>query len=53
LVARSALARDGHVLFVDDLPAAADRETELGWPATITRSGADWLLGEARPALRP
>jgi len=86
-VVRGALASSGRVLFVDDLPGAADRETyltgsgdvverqlrdgtrhqlvklvrddqaltrqltELGWHATITRSGADWLLGEARPAL--
>jgi SAM-dependent methyltransferase len=86
-VVRTALASDGRVLFVDDLPDAADRETyvagsgevverrlqdgtrhrlvklvrddqaltqqltELGWHATITRSGPDWLLGEARPAL--
>jgi demethylmenaquinone methyltransferase/2-methoxy-6-polyprenyl-1,4-benzoquinol methylase len=27
--------------------------TELGWHATVTRSDPDWLLGEARPALRP
>jgi hypothetical protein len=88
-VVRSALASDGRVLFVDDLPEAADRETyvagsgeiverclqdgtrhqlvkvardrqaltrqlaELGWQATVTRSGPGWLLGEARPALRP
>jgi hypothetical protein len=26
--------------------------TELGWHATITHSGPDWLLGEARPMLR-
>jgi SAM-dependent methyltransferase len=87
-VVRSALASDGRVLFVDDLPAAADRETyvagsgelverclqdgsrhrlvklvrddqalteqltELGWHATVTRSGPNWLLGEARPVLR-
>jgi SAM-dependent methyltransferase len=87
-VVRGALASDGRVLFVDDLPAAADQETyvpgsgevverrlrdgtrhrlvklvrdgqaltdqltELGWHATVTRSGPDWLLGEARPALR-
>jgi SAM-dependent methyltransferase len=87
-VVRGALASDGRVLFVDDLPAAADQETyvpgsgevverclrdgtrhrlvklvrdgqvltdqltELGWHATLTRSGPDWLLGEARPALR-
>ena len=86
-VVRSALVSDGRVLFVDDLPAAADRETyvagsgeiverrlqdgtshrlvklargrqaltrqltELGWRATVTRSGPDWLLGEARPGL--
>ena len=25
----------------------------LGWQATVTRSGPGWLLGEARPALRP
>src|SRR5579859_906917 len=86
-VVRGALASDGRVLFVDDLPDAAGRETylagsgeiverqlrdgtrhqlvklvrdqqaltrqltELGWHATIARSGADWLLGEARPAL--
>ena len=89
LVVRSALASDGRVLFVDDLPPAAGRETylagsgeiverqlqdgtrhqlvklvrdqqsltrqltELGWHAAITKSGPDWLLGEARPALRP
>jgi SAM-dependent methyltransferase len=88
-VVRSALAGDGRVLFVDDLPEAAGRETylagsgeiverqlrdgtrhqlvklvrdqqaltqqltELGWRATITQSGPDWLLGEVRPALRP
>jgi SAM-dependent methyltransferase len=88
-VVRSALAGDGRVLFVDDLPEAAGRETylagsgeiverqlrdgtrhqlvklvrdqpaltqqltELGWHATMTQSGPDWLLGEVRPALRP
>jgi SAM-dependent methyltransferase len=88
-VVRSALAGDGRVLFVDDLPEAAGRETylagsgeiverqlrdgtchqlvklvrdqqaltqqltELGWRATMTQSGPDWLLGEVRPALRP
>lgn len=88
-VVRHALASDGRVLFVDDLPEAAGREiylpgsgevverrlqdgsrhrlvklvrdpqaltqqlTELGWHATVTRSGPDWLLGEARSALRP
>jgi threonine aldolase len=26
---------------------------ELSWHATVTAYGADWLLGEARPALRP
>lgn len=88
-VVRSALAGDGRVLFVDDLPEAADRESyvagsgeiverrlqdgtrhqlvkvardrqaltrqlaELGWQATVTRYGPGWLLGEARPALRP
>jgi len=87
-VVRTALASDGRVLFVDDLPDAADREsyvagssevverclqdgnrhrlvklvrddqtlteqlTTLGWHATMTRSGPDWLLGEARPVLR-
>jgi SAM-dependent methyltransferase len=87
-VVRTALASDGRVLFVDDLPDAADREsyvagsgevverclqdgtrhrlvklvrddqtlteqlTALGWHATITHSGPDWLLGEARPMLR-
>jgi SAM-dependent methyltransferase len=87
-VVRSALAGDGRVLFVDDLPEAAGRETylagsgeiverqlrdgtrhqlvklvrdqpaltqqltELGWHATMTQSGPDWLLGEVRPALR-
>ena len=87
-VVRGALASDGRVLFVDDLPEAAGRETylpgsgevverrlqdgsrhrlvklvrdpqaltrqltELGWHATVTRSNPDWLLGEARPALR-
>ena len=86
-VVRRALVSDGRVLFVDDLPRAADRETyvagsgeiverrlqdgtshrlvklvrdpqaltrqltELGWHATATRSGPDWLLGEARPGL--
>jgi len=84
---RAALASDGRVLFVDDLPEAADRETylagsgeiverrlqdgtrhqlvklvrdeqtltrqltELGWDVAATRSGPDWLLGQARPAL--
>jgi 2-polyprenyl-3-methyl-5-hydroxy-6-metoxy-1,4-benzoquinol methylase len=88
-VVRGALASDGRVLFVDDLPEAAGRETylagsgeiverqlrdgtrhqlvklvrdpqaltrqltELGWHATMTQSGPDWLLGEVRPALRP
>jgi SAM-dependent methyltransferase len=88
-VVRGALASDGRVLFVDDLPEAADRETYLagsgeiverqlqdgtrhqlvklvrdqqaltqqltglGWHATMTQSGPDWLLGEVRPALRP
>jgi SAM-dependent methyltransferase len=88
-VVRSALAGDGRVLFVDDLPEAAGRETylagsgeiverqlrdgtrhqlvklvrdqqaltrqltELGWRATMTQSGPDWLLGEVRPGLRP
>jgi SAM-dependent methyltransferase len=83
-VVRTALASDGRVLFVDDLPDATDRETyvagsgevverslrdgtrhrlvklvrddqtlteqltELGWHATVTRSGPDWLLGQAR-----
>ena len=87
-VVRRALADDGRVLFVDDLPEAADRETylagsgevverrlqdgtrhrlvkvardqsaltrqlaELGWHTAVTRSGPDWLLGEARPLLR-
>ena len=87
-VVRAALASDGRVLFVDDLPQAADRETylagsgeiverrlqdgtrhrlvklvrdgpaltrqltELGWDVTVTRSGPDWLLGQARPTLR-
>ena len=86
-VVRRALVSDGRVLFVDDLPRAADHETyvagsgeiverrlrdgtshrlvklvrdpqtltrqltELGWHATVTRSGPDWLLGEARPGL--
>jgi len=85
-VVRSALASDGRVLFVDDQPAAAGRETyvagsdevverhlqdgtrhrliklvrnhpdltrqptQLGWQAAISRSGEDWLLGQARPA---
>ena len=85
---RAALAGDGRVLFVDDLPEAAGRETYLagsgevverrlqdgtrhrlvkvardqpaltrqlaehGWHAAVTRSGPDWLLGEARPLLR-
>jgi SAM-dependent methyltransferase len=88
-VVRSALASDGRVLFVDDLPEAVGRETylagsgeiverqlrdgtrhqlvklvrdqqaltrqltELGWRATMTQSGPDWLLGEVRPGLRP
>lgn len=88
-VVHGALASDGRVLFVDDLPEAAGRETylagsgeiverrlqdgtrhqlvklvrdqqsltrqlaELGWHATITTSGPDWLLGQARPVLRP
>ena len=88
-VVRGALASNGRVLFVDDRPEAAGRETylggsgeiverqlrdgtrhqlvklvrdqqgmtqqltELGWHATITQSGPDWLLGEVRPALRP
>jgi hypothetical protein len=26
--------------------------TELGWQASVTRSDPDWLLGQARPALR-
>jgi hypothetical protein len=88
-VVRGALASDGRVLFVDDLPEAADRETYLagsgeiverqlqdgtrhqlvklvrdqqaltqqltglGWHATMTQSGPNWLLGEVRPALRP
>jgi SAM-dependent methyltransferase len=86
-VVRGALAADGRVLFVDDLPEAADRETylagsgeiverqledgtrhqliklardqhaltrqltELGWRATVTQSGPDWLVGDARPGL--
>ena len=88
-VVRGALASDGRVLFIDDLPEAAGRETylagsgeiverqlrdgtrhqlvklvrdqqaltqqltALGWHATMTQSGPDWLLGEVRPALRP
>jgi SAM-dependent methyltransferase len=86
-VVRTALASDGRVFFVDDLPAAAGQETyvagsgelverrlqdgtrhrlvklvrddqaltaqltELGWHSTITRSGPNWLLGQARPVL--
>jgi SAM-dependent methyltransferase len=40
------------VKLVRDQQALTRQLTELGWHATITRSGPDWLLGEARPGLR-
>ena len=41
------------VKLVRDQHSLTRQLTELGWHATITKSGPDWLLGEARPALRP
>ena len=63
----SALVSDGRVLFAErrlqdgtshrlvklvrDSQTLTRQLTELGWHATVTRSGPDWLLGEARPGL--
>ncbi len=38
------------IKLVRDPPDLTRQLTQLGWRAAITRSGQDWLLGEARPA---
>jgi ubiquinone/menaquinone biosynthesis C-methylase UbiE len=39
------------VKLVRDRDTLTRQLTDLGWDATVTRSGPDWLLGEARPGL--